>query len=259
MKETEGDFEGLDGQLVRVNTVVIPPWANSRHYFVHKMAMSLEHPAVTQALHNWIDLIFGEKQQSEAEYNLFKPLTSEKYVREREGSEKLSRAEVSQIVEFGSNPIQILDKPNPVVDVFDIPKTLFDPFFPQLSYSNTPFKPKELSSITRIIVKDRGTIYTLNTDYEINRIQYFCHSQHRLVAKSEIRVQYHVGTLLHSYPVLAKDKSFFELDPNSAFSLTSQYAAQARLLNNSFVIYNNISMNKLFSISFHKATLAIDL
>ena len=167
IKESENEEH-----LVRVDTVVLPSWTNNRHYFTYKMALSLEHPLVSQTIHHWIDLIFGDKQQDPIFFNLFKPLTNEKYIKERECSEyKLSKAEISQIVEFGNNPIQILDKANPMIDSIDI--SLFDPYFPVQSYSNISYKPREPFFITWLIAKDRSTIYTLNTNFEVNRVQYF--------------------------------------------------------------------------------------
>ncbi len=41
------------------------------------MALALEHPTATLGLNDWIDLVFGDKQQSAESYNLFKPLTCE--------------------------------------------------------------------------------------------------------------------------------------------------------------------------------------
>jgi len=64
-------------QIIRVDSVVLPSWAKSRHHFIAMNYLSLEHPKTTANLHKWIDLIFGEKQQSHEAFNLFKPLTSE--------------------------------------------------------------------------------------------------------------------------------------------------------------------------------------
>ena len=47
---------------VQVNDVILPPWASSPEQFIalHRAALESEH--VSNALHNWIDLIFGYKQ-----------------------------------------------------------------------------------------------------------------------------------------------------------------------------------------------------
>ena len=63
--------------MVRVDSVVLPAWAEGRHHFVFMNYMALEHPKARAKLNIWIDLVFGERQQKHEFYNLFKPLTSE--------------------------------------------------------------------------------------------------------------------------------------------------------------------------------------
>jgi hypothetical protein len=170
MKQMEEDYEGLFGQFVRIDSVVLPPWADNRHHLVYKMALGLEHPQVSQTLNNWIDLIFGEKQQNPEAYNVFKPLTSERYVRQLDDS-KLTPSEISQITEFGNNPIQLLDKAHPVIE--DQAKNLFDPFTDSQAYSSIECKVKEPNTdlVIRIIAKDKYSIYMINENWEINRKQ----------------------------------------------------------------------------------------
>jgi hypothetical protein len=76
-KQLEEDYAGLLGQIVSVDSVVLPQWAKDRHHFIFANAMALEHQLVTNKLHLWIDLIFGDKQHNHESYNLFKPLTSD--------------------------------------------------------------------------------------------------------------------------------------------------------------------------------------
>jgi len=73
----EEEDKELHGKIVRVDDIVLPPWAKSRHHFVQINYLALEHPKTRANLHNWIDLIFGDKQQKVTSFNLFKPLTSE--------------------------------------------------------------------------------------------------------------------------------------------------------------------------------------
>jgi len=178
IKQLEENYQGLERQFVRVDSVILPPWANSRHYFLYKMYCGLEHPFIRQTLDSWINLMFGDKQQDPNSYNMFKPLTCEKYVRLREESEnKLDPSELIQIAEFGNNPIQIFDKPHPEFDskFKEEAKYALDFLYPAQRYMVTIYKPKEFErpNIIRIMVKDKNAIYTINDEYEICHKMYF--------------------------------------------------------------------------------------
>lgn len=82
MKLLEEPYENILGKFVRVDSVILPPWAPNKHYFMYMNALALEQPRIRNDLHNWIDLIFGEKQQKEEYFNMFKSLTSEVIVLE---------------------------------------------------------------------------------------------------------------------------------------------------------------------------------
>jgi lysosomal-trafficking regulator len=72
---------GLKQNEVRIDHVKLPPWANGdAHLFIRKQREALECPFVSQNLHHWIDLVFGDKQTGDAAAaakNLFHPLTYE--------------------------------------------------------------------------------------------------------------------------------------------------------------------------------------
>ena len=64
----------------RVDHVVLPPWAASAEAFIAYQRRALESEHVSAHLHEWIDLIFGCKQQgpaAEAAANVFFYLTYE--------------------------------------------------------------------------------------------------------------------------------------------------------------------------------------
>lgn len=50
---------------LKVSDVELPPWAENPRDFIAKMRSALESDIVSQNLHQWIDLIFGYKQQGE--------------------------------------------------------------------------------------------------------------------------------------------------------------------------------------------------
>ena len=105
----------MDG--TRLNDVVLPPWAKSFEEFVHINRQALESDFVSAHLHEWIDLIFGYKQQGEAAVqaaNVFYYLTYEGAVDiEKLEDPALRDATVDQISHFGQTPSQLMRKAHP--------------------------------------------------------------------------------------------------------------------------------------------------
>ncbi|KAJ7542680.1 hypothetical protein O6H91_09G006500 [Diphasiastrum complanatum] len=108
---------GIRQNGTRVGDVVLPPWAKDPEDFILKHREALDCAYVSLHLHEWIDLIFGFKQQGEAALdsnNLFHPVTYE-------GSIDLEKIEdpfkqmglEAQINEFGQAPMQLFDHPHP--------------------------------------------------------------------------------------------------------------------------------------------------
>jgi factor associated with neutral sphingomyelinase activation len=56
---------GVRTDGVRVNDVILPPWAKSAEDFTTKLQAALECDYVSSHLHHWIDLFFGYKQRGE--------------------------------------------------------------------------------------------------------------------------------------------------------------------------------------------------
>ncbi|KAJ5077712.1 beige/beach-related [Anaeramoeba ignava] len=101
-----------------VDDVEIPLWAKSNpRLFTYKFLEALESPLVSESLHNWIDLIFGYKQQgrhAEEALNLFHPNTYEGNVHiESIEDEEVKRSLIMEIQNFGQTPVQIFSKPHP--------------------------------------------------------------------------------------------------------------------------------------------------
>jgi len=81
-KQMDCNYNGLKNLIVKVDSVILPPWAKSNHHFVYINYMALEENHARENLHNWIDLIWGYKQQKGGDFfNLFKPLTSEVFLK----------------------------------------------------------------------------------------------------------------------------------------------------------------------------------
>ncbi|EGG15238.1 BEACH domain-containing protein [Cavenderia fasciculata] len=103
---------------IRVDNVVLPPWANNDpKLFIKKHLEALESKYVSENLHNWIDLMFGYKQHGEAAVkacNVFHPLTYEGAVDIDSIEDQLLRdATIAQIHSYGQTPKQIFTKAHP--------------------------------------------------------------------------------------------------------------------------------------------------
>ncbi|XP_076336883.1 protein FAN-like isoform X2 [Tachypleus tridentatus] len=123
--ETKGDFLcniqhldfGVRQDGTKVGDVELPPWAEDHYGFVQTLREALESDFVSQHIHEWIDLVFGYKQQGEEAVkanNVFYYLTYEGSV-DLDSIKDLNEKyclEV-QIMEFGQIPKQIFVQPHP--------------------------------------------------------------------------------------------------------------------------------------------------
>ncbi|XP_043969735.1 lipopolysaccharide-responsive and beige-like anchor protein [Gambusia affinis] len=104
-----------DGTVV--SDVDLPPWAKSSEEFVRIHRQALESEFVSCQLHQWIDLIFGYKQQgpeAARALNVFYYLTYEGAVNLSSINDPMLREAVeAQIRSFGQTPSQLLIEPHP--------------------------------------------------------------------------------------------------------------------------------------------------
>ncbi|XP_030597808.1 lipopolysaccharide-responsive and beige-like anchor protein isoform X3 [Archocentrus centrarchus] len=104
-----------DGAVV--SDVDLPPWAKTPEEFVRINRLALESEFVSCQLHQWIDLIFGYKQQgpeAARALNIFYYLTYEGAVNLSSINDPMLREAVeSQIRSFGQTPCQLLIEPHP--------------------------------------------------------------------------------------------------------------------------------------------------
>lgn len=101
----------------RLGDVELPVWAKSPKDFIKKNVKALESSYVSNHIHEWIDLIFGYKQQGQAAVdanNVFYHLTYEGSVDwDKITSERERNALEIQIQEFGQTPRQLFLEPHP--------------------------------------------------------------------------------------------------------------------------------------------------
>ena len=110
----EFDFgETQRGKLV--HDVTLPKWAKGDpKRFVRINRMALESPYVSQHLHLWVDLVFGYKQRSVEDLNVFVHVTYEGEVELESMTDPVQLAStIAQIQNFGQTPTKIERKPFP--------------------------------------------------------------------------------------------------------------------------------------------------
>ena len=66
---------GVRSNGKRVDHVKLPRWAKNSQDFLKKHREALESDYVSANIHHWIDLIFGVKQCSINDNNVFHPVT----------------------------------------------------------------------------------------------------------------------------------------------------------------------------------------
>ena len=100
----------------RLHDVTLPPWCASPADFVKRHREALESDYVSQRIHLWIDLVFGPKQRSIEDDNVFHPLTYEGIDLTSVGDARRRAAFELQIDEFGQTPRKLFEGAHPPRD-----------------------------------------------------------------------------------------------------------------------------------------------
>ncbi|CAK7567360.1 MAG: Beige protein-like 1 [Sporothrix epigloea] len=101
----------------KIDNVVLPPWAKGDpNIFIAKHREALESPYVSRHLHEWIDLIFGNKQRGDAaveNQNVFHHLSYDGAIDLDNIKDPQERAIVTGIIHnFGQTPRQVFSRPH---------------------------------------------------------------------------------------------------------------------------------------------------
>ena len=113
------NFGKNQNQMV-VNDVILPNWAKTHpRLFVKMNKKALESSKVSEKLNEWIDLIFGCKQQGKEavkSLNVFRSLCYEGKFDIEKLEEKEREDKMIEIHDFGQIPIQLFTKSHPKKD-----------------------------------------------------------------------------------------------------------------------------------------------
>lgn len=106
------DFGQLQVSRNKVDNVTLPRWAKSPEHFIYMHRKALESDYVSEHLHEWIDLIFGFKQQgpeAEKALNVFMYCTYEGAIDLDAITDPTERnATEGMISNFGQTPTQLI-------------------------------------------------------------------------------------------------------------------------------------------------------
>lgn len=101
----------------KIDDVVLPPWAKNPYDFVYMHRKALESKFVTANLHNWIDLIWGDKQKGEKAWQANNVFMRQMYAdiwTQENFQDSEERAQIEAILcHVGQIPPQLFDRPHP--------------------------------------------------------------------------------------------------------------------------------------------------
>ncbi|CAG9334889.1 NSMAF_4 [Blepharisma stoltei] len=102
-----------DGKTI--GDVELPEWSKDSWQFLTTLKEALENDIVSASLHNWIDIIFGYKQQGQAAKDSFNLYYPESYGFDWSSikNDYKRRAKETELKEFGICPIQLFTSPHP--------------------------------------------------------------------------------------------------------------------------------------------------
>jgi factor associated with neutral sphingomyelinase activation len=105
---------GLRANGKRVDDIKLPKWALSPEDFLRKNRQALESAYVSSHLHLWIDLVFGIKQNSVENNNVYHPYSYEGFIDFSSIQDpQMKKAYETHVREFGQTPRQLFTQLHP--------------------------------------------------------------------------------------------------------------------------------------------------
>jgi hypothetical protein len=142
LTNTNGFDFGVTQKGKSVHDVTLPKWAKGDpERFVRINRQALESTYVSQHLHLWVDLVFGYKQRSVEDLNVFVHVTYEGEVDLESMTDPIQRAStIAQIQNFGQTPSRLERRPFPARQVVSVVRDSMIDFsvLPQLALMTPP-------------------------------------------------------------------------------------------------------------------------
>lgn len=146
LKNSNGLKLGITQEGQEVDDVQLPAWSNGDPLrFIYIMREALESDYVSEHLNEWIDLVFGFKQQGKEAFeatNVFHDYSYSGNVNLENVEDDHERAVITSIIHnFGQTPLKIFQKPHPQKTVFSpaIEEYFGKTFKCQMDYNENTF------------------------------------------------------------------------------------------------------------------------
>ncbi|EAS03268.3 beige/BEACH domain protein (macronuclear) [Tetrahymena thermophila SB210] len=155
-----------------INSVELPNWANNPEHFIAIHRKGLESPYVSKNLGKWIDLIFGTKQRSYEDNNIFPDCCYQEFIFSRTQNDNVQQIiQMSMSILVGQCPCQIFNLPHDYKSILQIEEDInlrsFD--FKEQELEG-PFKNKTIIGFFQIgkniyIYDTQNQIYSIRTNH----------------------------------------------------------------------------------------------
>ena len=105
---------GFKNNKQLVSEVILPPWAqNDPSKFVMFQRKFIENSIYSKDISTWIEMVFGRKQQSEKQLNVYFEVCDYQYFNKIDKTQEFSRMKLKAIAEFQQIPIKLFEKKHP--------------------------------------------------------------------------------------------------------------------------------------------------
>jgi len=239
----------------RVDQTVLPLWARNHHHFVQLNTMALENRHVSYSLHEWIDLIFGDKQNDPKYFNQFNKLCDEKSINCMTAAELHTK--IPEMQNLGCNPIKLFKDKHPPKDKAEYEKKFGHALFsPENANLNRPYGVVHAytfkSAITQIYAYDSRVI-VITSDQKVFKTndEYLnvAHEKPIMFEKKERHV-----SLFPYKKMFVEGSSYLSCDARKSIISLEQgnFLITCRHYDNSCKIINSANGEVLQHLHFHK-------